>query len=172
MKLSTTLKFMNAVKAAGITKFQFDTGLGTHYYNNDHALILLDEAESAVINIRRAFVNDTSPYNDKTMVYVSNLDDIHEVRIGGDYESIMKFIKAYGLSLDSEHLKVLVNIDKTNNYVKPMTGDYHLFKEKTEEEIAKMSPAEKEAYEVEKTEHDRYVAMHGLVGKASAQITV
>lgn len=173
MELSTALKFMDAINASGIKKYQFDTDLGTHYYNNDNSIIVIDQEESAVINIRKPFTSDTDCYNNKLMLYVSNFCDIHEARVGGDYETIKKFMESYGLPLDSEQLKILINIDRANYTIMPETGNYlSAPKIKTQDEINKMSPEEKEQYEKEIAEYEESVKKKGLTQGVAAQITL
>ena len=172
MELSTAKRFFNAIENAGIKNFQVDTDLGTHYYNGENSVLILDEAESAVVNIRKRFTVDGDPYEGKLLLYVSNLTDIHEARVGGTYETILKFIKAYGLSLTDEQLKIILNIDKTNYNIMPESGDYLVFKYKTEEEIEKMKPEEKEAYEKEVAEYEKSLKNKGLTQGAAAQITI
>lgn len=172
MELSTAKKFFNAIQSAGIKKYQLDTDLGSHYYNNENSVLVLDESESAVVNIKKRFTLDGDPYDGKLLLYISNLADIHEARVGGTYETIQKFIDAYGLSLTYEQLKIIVNIDKTNYNIMPESGDYLNFKYKSEEEIEKMEPEEKEAYEKEVAEYEKSLKNKGLTQGAAAQITI
>lgn len=173
MELSTTKKFLNAVKEAGIKKYQFDTDLGTHFYHDaERSLLILDEAESTIFNFRRRFAGQTEmEYNGNIRVYAAHLSDVHEVRVGGTYEEIKKFVDSYGLNLTTEDLKVLVKIDNTNRDIMPLTGDYISsdFEEKSEEEIEKMSEEEKEKY---LADLDNYKKYKGLSSKYSAQITI
>lgn len=168
MTLEGAKKFIAALKSAGIKKYQFDTDLGTHYYNNDNAVNVLDESLSMVYNFRRGDTTSTPVYDEKILVLGSDLSDIHEARTSGNYEQIKKFIDAYGLNLNDDQLKVILNIDKHNYSLKPETGDYNNFKILSSDEIAKLSPVEKAQYEAELEEYNKPKLPDGV----SAQLTI
>ena len=176
MKLATTKKFIEALNSAGITDYQFDTDLGTHFYNNEYSSILLDETNETVYNVGRKMTLD-DPYAGRCLVMGADIDDIHEVRFGGSTEDVKKFFEAYGLKLDEEQMKKLLNIDKNNYDIKPITGDYVTlsFRYKSEKELALMTEEERASYqkalelfEQEKAEADK---RSGLTGGRAAQIT-
>lgn len=172
MELSTAKKFMNALKESGITNYQFDTDLGTHYYNNSNSIVAIDESECAAINIRKIFTTNTDPYDRNLVVYISNFCDIHEARVGGTYEQIKKFIDAYGLSLTDDQLKILLNIDRSNYNIMPETGNYLAPEIKTIDEINKLTDEEKEKYFKEIENYEKALEMKGLTQGAAAQITI
>lgn len=171
MDLSTAKKFLAACEAAGIKKYQFDTDLGTHYYNDDNSFVLLDEGEEAVVNVRKRTVTHADPYPNDVRVFVSNLADIHEARVGGSFLDIKKFIDAYGLSLNDDQLKILLSIDRANYSIMPMSEDYPGFCYKTEAQIANMTQEEKDQYEADLKAYEEAFVKRGLTQGRAAQIT-
>lgn len=149
-------KFMAALKAANITKYSFDTDLGTHYYNNENSIVFLDYSNDLVYNIRsNHFAGSVPAYEGDFAVYASEFEDIHEVRCGGTLEQIHKFIESAGLTLSDEQKQVLVDINSKNKFdIEPLTGDYHKFVELSEEEYNKLTPDEKEKYDKLKAKND------------------
>ena len=127
MTLSGTKKFLAALETAGIKNYTFNTDLGTYLYNGDNAVIVLDEAEEMAYAFRAALPNLNKFADGHINVYGSPLADIHEVSVGGSYEQIKKFIDSYGLSLNDDQLKIILNIDKANYDLKPIQGNYNPF---------------------------------------------
>lgn len=154
MTVNGVKAFLNGVKAAGITKYQYDTDLGTHYYNDPdaEAINVFDEKTETIVNFRSK-VGNVSPYEAPICIFASDIGDIHEARVACTREQVEKFINAYGLSLTSDELKVILNINANNYSIKPETGDYK-FAYKTASEIAAMTPAEKTDYENRKKEYE------------------
>ena len=147
MTLDGVNKFLDALKAAGIKEYQFDTDTDIHYYNNEtNSICVIDESTENVYNIRQKISNGLTPYPGNLYVQASHINDIHVARFGGSYEDIKKFIDAYGLNVTESQLKLLINIDKRNYNLKPLTGDYN-FKILSNDEIEKLSPEEKADYE-------------------------
>lgn len=171
MTLSETKKFLQACEDAGITTYQFDTDLGTHFYNDSRGIIVIDEAEEEAINIRRKFqMNDQ--YEGDIRIFVANLVDIHEIRVGGTLDQIKKFLNSRGVTLDEEQTKVLLKINNTNLRLNPPTGDYNNFRYLSDEQLAKLTDEEKEKYETERKKYEDYLEHRGLTQGVAAQITV
>lgn len=148
MTLEGMKKFLNALKTAGIKKWEGINDIASvHYYNNDNSFNLLDESDGTLYNFSRPI--PSSPYNNaKTvMVRATNLADVHEVAFGGTFQEVKDFINAFGFSLDEDQTKILVNIYGSNYNLKPATGDYLSFKELTEAEINALSEEERADYE-------------------------
>lgn len=147
MTLEGMKKFMNALKEAGIKNWECITDINTHYYNNDHAVSILDEADNALYNFAGATGNSSAYEPGSIVVKGANLADIHEVRFGVKSSSdIDKFLKAMGLSLDKDQKQIVINIYGSNYKLMPQTGDYLVFKELSEDEIAKLSVEEMAKY--------------------------
>ena len=166
MKASATKKFLEAVKAAGIKNFEFYTSPQTHLYNDGRSVVIFDEKEELVINFRRKISGSIDPYDANIRVYCADIADVHEVRTGGTLDQIKKFIESYGLELDDEQKMKILKINAGNYDIKPITKDYYVFTEKTEEEIEQMTPQQKAEYE------ELLRANSGLGQGAAAQITV
>lgn len=141
-------KFMAGLTAAGITKYQFSTDLGTHYYNNDRSINLIDTTTESVVNIRSRDKIATPAYPEGICIYVSDFGDIHEARFGASADQVKKFVESYGLSLTSDQLKIIVELDSGNYTINPATGNYN-FIPLTDAELAKLSEEEKAKYQEE-----------------------
>lgn len=138
-------KFMAGLTAAGITNYQFSTDLGTHYYNNDNAINLVDTASEAVINIRSRDKIATPSYSQGIAMFISDFGDIHEARFGATADQVKAFVKSYGLSLTNDQLKIVVELDSGNYTINPATGNYN-FVPLTDAEFQKLSEEEQTEY--------------------------
>ena len=147
MNLNGMKKFMNALKTANIKNWEIVTAIGTHLYNNDYGVTVLDDSAETVYNFSGSTCN-SSAYIPGTDIVLkgANLAEVHEVRFGGTFSEMQKFIEAYGISLDEDQTKILINIYGSNYKLKPQTGDYLVFKELTEDEIAALTPEQKSDY--------------------------
>ena len=149
MTLEGVKAFLSACEAAGIKEYQFDTDLGTHFYHNtENSIIALDESKEIAYNFRTKINNINTSYDGRLYVQGAHLSDVHEVRFGGTYETIKKFIDAYGLTIPTEQLQILIKNDRSNYNLNPATGDYQFVK-LTEEELNELSDEEKASYEAE-----------------------
>ena len=144
-------KFKNAIDSAGIKKFQIDTDTDYHLFNDpDNAkVIVFDEGSETFYNFRQKIASNSEGWNDPIVVTACDVLDIHMVKFGATADKISQFINAMGFDLDDDQKKAIININKGNYDIKPITGDYILagFKELTDEEIDKLSPQEKIDYE-------------------------
>ena len=154
MTVNGVKAFLSGVKAAGITKYQYDTDLGTHYYNDPeaHTIAVFDEKTQTIVNFRPK-VGVVSVYAAPINIFASDIGDIHEASLGCTPEQAKKLLTATGLKLDPDPLNVVLNIDSNNYNIKPETGDYS-FAYKSASEIAAMTPAEKTDYEERKKEYE------------------
>ena len=169
MKLSVIEKFLSACKSAEISEYRLSTDVGTHYYNNDSSVILLDKVEEAVLAIKQATVSPDQIGNDKLQVQIADLVDIHEATIFGSYDKIKNFASNYGLELSDEQIKILLKIDGSNYNLKPITGDYvNEFVELTEDELDNLSEEERADYEARLEEHKKVK----LSNRMAAQISI
>lgn len=156
--------FLDAIEAAEIKTFEFDTDLCTHLYNDGiHAIIKPNFDMNCAIGIRaNDYGGSVKRYNHNVQVVLADFSDIHEARTAGSAKQIEKFLEAIGnITLTDEELKILVKIDNGNYDIIPETGDYnnqfHYLSKKqisqlTEEEQKKYK-ASKEKYEKEKREY-------------------
>ena len=149
MTLEGMKAFLNACKLAGIKDYQMDTDLGTHFYNNsENSIILVDESKEVAYNFRTKVNNINTSYVGNLYVQGAHFSDIHEVRFGGTYETIKKFIDAYGLSATDDQLQILIKNDRNNYNVNPVSGDYQFVK-LSDEELSELTDEEKASYEAE-----------------------
>lgn len=151
MRTSSWNKFKNAIDNIGIKKFQLDTDTDYHLFNDtDNAkVIVFDEDSETFYNFRQKVATSSEGWNDPVVVTACAVEDIHMIKFGASAEKIREFIDAMGFNLDDDQKQAIININKGNYEIKPITGDYILagFKELTEEEISKLSPQEKIDYE-------------------------
>ena len=143
-------KFIQAANDAGLTKYQFDTDLGTRYHHDGiNNFIVHDEANSMLYNARSGWGGSTPVYGEHA-IYVMGADlaDVHECRVGGDYDKIKTLFENLGITLTEEQKKVLLNINNKNYSLKPETGDYQnvQFKVLTSSEVIKLSEEDRAKY--------------------------
>lgn len=174
MTSDQTKKVLSILKDLGIKRYEFDTDLGTHYYNDgERNIATYSEEMDMIVNVRATYGYGTKTYDEPIMVFMSDPGDIHEFRFGGDPEVVKKFLEASGLTLSKEDLQVIVNIDRNNVTIKPMTGDYvNGFTELTEKQLEKLSPEERKEYEEKLAEYKGRKLSEGLTQGAAAQITL
>lgn len=146
MTTDTMTKFQNALTAVGINDYQLSTDLGTHYYNNEKAIILVDNTTESVLNLRSKDKIGSPAYEGPICIYETDFADIHEARLGCNAEEAKKFVEAYGLSLTSDQFKILLDIESNNTNINS-PRNYQKFHFLTEEEIAALSAEEKVKYE-------------------------
>lgn len=166
MKLNQAKSFIDAAKKTKLNYLFFDD-LQSIYYNNDRAVVILNESDSTLWNFRKALPSESR----EGIVVISNdIEDIRRAQVIGNYDQIKEFANAYGLSLDDDQLKILLTIDNTNKEVMPITGDYHnIFHKLSNAEYEALSDEEKAEYDARiKEENKRYDLPKGV----AAQITI
>ncbi len=140
-------KFMSAVEAAGIKTYAFVDDITAYYRNGESGICKYDSANKAIIAIN---INSsgTARLSNPLRLMMADIVDIHRAEIQGPIEAIKKFIDEYGLSLNNKELEVLYTIDRSNNIVKPVTGDYtHTYHKLSQEEYDALDPEEKAKYD-------------------------
>ena len=167
-----TKKFIEAAKTAQIKNYQFDTDLGTHLYNNDHAFNKFVEADEIVYNIRNGKFGGSHNGTDRALQVVAAwTEDIHEARISGTSDQISTFLKTLGVELSDSDLKIMVEIDKSNVDIIPATGDYNRFVPLTKKQYDALSDKEKEEYDKAKAAEEK--RQHDYIGQnVAASITL
>jgi hypothetical protein len=145
------VKFKNAIDAVGIKKYQIDSDTDYHLFNDpDNAkVIVYDSPTSTFYNFRQRVGNGSDGWKDPIIVTAVEVGDIHMIKFGASASKIREFIAQMNLNLDESQEKAIININKGNYDINPITGDYILagFKVLTEEEVAQLSPQEKIDYE-------------------------
>ena len=165
-------KFMAAIKAAGITTYQFDTDLGTHLYNDGkNAIAIPDNNLEAVVAIRGNFGGSHPTYANNVQLVLSDYADVHEIRTGGTSEQIRTLVENLGITLTEDQVKIVVNIDKGNYDIKPETGNYQRFHYLTQNQYEALSDEEKAKYDSGKEAYEK--AQANYIGQnVSASITL
>lgn len=145
MTESQVTKFINAAKTAEIKNFAFVDDITAYFKNGDSGIVKYDSGTLFSIGLNPATsAKDSNPLR----LMMADIIDIHRAEVQGDYESIKKFIDAYGLSLEDDELKVLIKIDRDNTIVKPVTGDYTVTYHKlSQEEYDALTEEEKKEYD-------------------------
>lgn len=142
--------FKSAIDAAGIKKFQIDSDTDYHLFNDpDNAkVVTFHQGTETFYGFRQKTGTSHEGWQDPIVVTAVEVSDIHMIKFGAKADKINKFIEEMGFELDEDQKKAIVEINKGNYEIKPITGDYILagFKELSEEEIAKLSPQEKLDY--------------------------
>lgn len=143
-------KFLNAAESAEIKEYAFYDDIQTKMNNHERAIIIYDEANSALINIKQTQPTGVLRENSNNNVtfMMQNIDDIRRAEVYGNYEAIKKFIDAYGLSLTNDQLEIVLKIDRNNLIVNPQTGDYHnIFHQVSKETYESFTPEQKAEYD-------------------------
>lgn len=156
MKDTQAKAFMNAIKASGISVYEFVTSLNTHLYNDGkRSIAKCDMNKGCCVGIRStATAGTTSSFADNVQVVMANFDDVHEVRTAGTYEQVKAFVESFGLDLTTDELKIILEIDKHNYDINPATGDYNGFKYLSSAEYLALSEEDKAKYDAEKAKYE------------------
>lgn len=166
--------FMNAIEAAGIKTFEFDSDLCTHFYHDGvHAIVKPNYDLECMVAFRaNDYGGSVKRYKHNIQAIVSDFGDIHEVRTAGSFDQIKKFAEAIGgIDFTNDELKILVSIDNANYDIIPETGDYvNAFHYLSKKQIAELSTEERAEYEASLKEYEEKKKNH-LQRGAAAQIT-
>ncbi len=149
MDKTTMNLFINAIKTAEIDTYSLVTDMTTHLYNNTvDSIIVIDDGNEIAYSIRSNNNYGSAQYfeNSELLAIGAKFEDIHEVRTGADYATMVKFIEALGITLEQDQLDILLKAAKGRSPLHPITGDYQ-FKKLTDEEYEKLTPEEKEVYD-------------------------
>ena len=150
MDANSVRQFKNAIDEAGIETYAYVSMGPTVYYNNkENAICVEDFNNDMIYNFRGNDAFGSASYFEKSRLlsFGCSFDQICEVRVGANYETMSKFIDALGIDVTDEQKKLLLQIANRKRPINPITGDY-TFKELSAEEYDKLTPEEKEAYDV------------------------
>jgi hypothetical protein len=162
---------IDAMKAADIKVYEFLTDNVDHFYNNaDNSIVLYDDSDDPglLVNIKSRYPQTIDVFDNNKgnlLINVAACTDIHAFKTGCDFAKAKAFVESLGLTLTEDQQKILIKTNASNRNIKPETGDY-LFRVLSDEEIAKLSPEEKEAYEKAFKEHNK------LADHIAIQVTV
>jgi hypothetical protein len=152
MEMSQVKKLVEAIDTVGIKWYKFVTDMSGNFINNDYCFNVIDEANDLVYNFaRNSYVVGAEP--GPATIHAAAPVDLHECVIGDSAENIIKLAEELGITLTNEQKRMILRFDKGNYTIIPETGDYHPFKELTEEEYEQLSDEEKAAYDAAK-KHD------------------
>lgn len=151
-------KFLAAVEAAGIKSYRFTSDIGTHLYNDGTTAIAKPiYSIQAVVGLRRTkYSGAVQQFSGNINVDMIDFPDVHEILTGGSYNQIKTFCDTLGMDLNSDDLKILLEIDKGNYDIKPENGDYvNTFKYLSESQYEALSPEEKAEYDNKKAAYEK-----------------
>ena len=141
-------KFMSAIESAEIKTFAFVDDITAYYKNGESGVCVYDSANKAIVGIQLNTSGITAQSSNPLRFMMADIVDIHRAEVQGEYEAIKKFIDAYGLSLTDDQLQVILNLDRSNTIVKPVTGDYTVTYHKlSKEEYDALTEEEKKEYD-------------------------
>lgn len=147
-------KFLSAIKAAGMTKWDAVCDIPTHYHHDGERRYNYYDGEETLVNFRGSLTTSTPIWGDPIQISVADISDIHEVTVGGTIEQVKKFCENFGIEMDDELKSILVKIQSANSKLIPETGDY-TFRILSKKEIEKLSPEDKEKYESDLKEYNK-----------------
>lgn len=149
-------KFKQALETAEIVSFAVEDDINGWYYHNGENAFIKDNSDG-VISIRSNKTSQSHPaFAGNVLVNFIEFVDIHVARTAGSAEKIKKFMEAMGASLSDDEYKLVLEIDKHNYDIKPVTGDYvSNFKYLSQREYDALSPEEKAAYDEEKAAYEK-----------------
>lgn len=159
MTSEQTKAFLDAVKAADIKTFEFDTDLCTHLYNDaEHAIVKVNYDLNCAVAIRaNDYGGSVKRYTHDVQVVLADFSDIHEARTAGTADQIQKFLKAIGnIELTDEELRILVKIDNGNYDIIPETGDYNnTFHYLSKKQVSELDEKQRQEYEASKEKYEK-----------------
>lgn len=160
-------KIFNAINSAGIKNFEVLTdGSFIHMRNNDFDTIKWN-GSNTLICIRSEKMPGATAFPGNVRVSTIDVEQIEEIRIGGDAKDMLAYAEALGFSLEDDEIAKVNKINSMNRSIIPPTGDYFNFNYLTEEEYEQLTPEEKEEYDKRKTRYESYKSEHymGQPGK-------
>ena len=154
-------KIFDAMESAGITTFEILTdGSFIRARNNEFDTVKWDGDETFIC-IRSEKTPSATSFAGNIRISVIHMDQIEEIRVGGELKQMKDYISALGFSLTEEEEKKIVKIESYNNRtINPLTGDYFDFAYLSEEEYEALTPEEKVEYDKKKAEYEAYKNEH------------
>ena len=173
MNATQAKAFMDAVEAAGVTEFTFDSDLCSHFHHDGHhGIVKPDYDKECMIAFRSnyTFGGSTKTFAPSIEIIMSDFGDIHETRVGVTPEQAKAFCESFGLDLDDDEFKVLLQIDGANRNINPVTGDYvNVFHYLTKKQYDQLTPEEQEKYDEAKAAYEKAKAEY-LPPHSAAQV--
>ena len=154
-------KIFDAMESAGITTFEILTdGSFIRARNNEFDTVKWDGDETFIC-IRSEKTPSATGFGGNIRISAIHMDQVEEIRVGGNLKEMKAYIEALGFSLTEEETKKIVKIESySNRTINPPTGDYFNFNYLTEEEYNALTPEEKAEYDKKKNAYEAYKKEH------------
>lgn len=144
MTSSQASNFISAMEDAKINNYYFVTDTPTNFHNNENAIVKLNG--DLLVNFRKPQYSHYRSINGAE-VLIADLTDVHEARAIATAEQLKQVADSLGVSLTDDEYKILLNIDKKDVDLIPVTGNYIEFVFMTTEQYNALSDEEKAAYD-------------------------
>lgn len=136
--------FISAMEDAGIDNYYFVTDTPTNFHHNADSIV--KQNGDLLVNIRKPQYSHYRMMNGVEIV-AADLADVHEARAVGTAEQLRQVAESLGVSLTDDEYKIIINQDKKNYELKPITGDYRQFVFLTTEQYEALDDDEKAKYD-------------------------
>ena len=148
MTSSQVSNFISALENAGVTKYSFVTDMSTNFYHNgENALCKLKG--DLLVNFRKPQYASYRTVNG-VEILVADVSDIHEGRALGTSDQIKEVANTLGVTLTDDEYAILLDVDKGEVDIVPVTGNYNEFVFIPKDKYERMSDADKAAYDEQK----------------------
>ena len=164
--------FIEACESAGIKSYAFVTDVSTTlYHDGERSILKPSYANNFLVCLRDSRYSGTvKKFDAGIQVLIADFSDVHEVICGGDTEQIKAFCEALGdVNLEDEDLKVLLQIDKGNYNINPITGDYvNGFKYLSPWQYDQLTPEQQAEYDEKKAAYEKAKAEYIAPNQAAS----
>ena len=156
MKSSEVTKFINAVKNAELTVWTAITDMSTHFWHNPDQNQLIFSDGDTLAHVR---FNRQQEGPGKVFLDYASVDDIHEVRTSGSPDKIKAILEELGMTVTDDDVKIIIRMSGAERDIIPPTGNYlgKDFIYLSEKQLERLTPEEREKYEIEKAEWEAYL---------------
>ena len=162
-------KFKQAVEAAELASYCVEDDINGLYYHNGSSAILKSNSDG-VISIKSNKTSTSHPaFEGNVLLNFIAFEDIHVARTAGNAEQIKTLMESLGASLSDDEYKLVLEIDKHNYDIKPITGDYVSgFKYLSPQQYADLTPEEQAAYDEAKAKYEEAKEKYLPVNQAAS----
>lgn len=162
-------KFKQAIEAAEIASYCVEDDISTTYYDNG-VNAFIKKVNDGLLSIRSNKTSMSHPAMEgNVLVSFVDFTDIHSIKTTGSAEQIKTLMESLGASLSDDEYKLVLEIDKHNYDIKPITGDYVSgFKYLSPQQYADLTPEEQEAYDEAKAKYEEAKEKYLPVNQAAS----